>query len=526
MEKEFIDFTTWKAQLEKNLSIELPNLLSLKTISNWFECLEEYLGLNKAAEKCDNWDYKSDYYVYAYFDIADQCNRIIYVGIGKNSRAYSHWNGSHNSILNDYIKFWKDNHLEQKDVLKFISIGINQRQAAALETFIFDNLTPEANVVRYWMPDMSHEVTDKHRQKISNFHTEKIISPETRNKLSIANSNNLKLGLWFENNKIKSFTSTSQVRISYWIQKHYNKNVSPSSIWSTIRNDTTHKGFKLKVEKGKIIPNPLSKLLKRRITGSPVISKDEKGNLRVFISIKSAAEILNISDTNIKNVLLGQTSGVLGYNFRELTKNEIANNIIEWPIYYKISVDGNEELSLNLTASAHRHKLNKSIFTLILYHDREFSLSKGKRLTCKLIQNHTRQEIFNFEIIDNLLLPNPSQARQGHWNHKKNHLLELRKVKPKSITDWGRKSSGSLDAAKRNGWHREIFANYCKEVGNLKNPQDPWTYEKVLETLKNLSPQPKRIFEWQKLHPNSYRWASKNNQQHNLMKDLDMGNSS
>ena len=96
----------------------------------------------------------------------------------------------------------------------------------------------------------------------------------------------------------------------------------------------------------------------------------------------------------------------------------------------------------------------------------------------------------------------------------------MRRIKPSSITDWGGKSSGSLSAAKTKGWHREIYKRYCEEIGKKFNVQDPWTYEAIFQVLKELSPRPEKITDWQKLHQNSYKWAATNNQQHNLMRDL------
>lgn len=506
--------------LERKLGTQLPNFANTKEITEWFNHLESYLGVKRTAEKCNEWNNNSYYYVYTYSDVTDPYMPIVYVGIGQKRRAYSHWNNSHSDQLNEYIDYWKKNGLDQNDVLEIFIEDLSQRQAAALETLIYDVCGPSCNVVRYWTPDMSHEVGEYQRQRVSEAHAGKTLSNQTLEKIGAANTNDLSLELWFKGKMVKKFVAVSQTQIAKWIFDQYQITVGKGTLWSTITRDTDHRGFQLIVKKGKVSPIDRLVSIKKRIVGDALLAKDTQGKLRVFISVNSASDILDIAATNIQNVLKGRTKSGRGYCFRKLTDQEIQKNISKWPVYHKLSIDGVEEVSLNLTQSAKKHGLLKSTFTLIVHQNQDYKISRGKHLTCKLVQNHFDEELFDFEVEDDLSLPNQPQSKPGHWNQNENHLIELRRIKPSSITDWGRKSSGSLSAAKTKGWHREVYKRYCEEIGEKFIVQDPWTYEAAFQVLKGLSPRPEKITDWQKLHQNSYKWAATNNQQHDLMRDL------
>lgn len=514
------NFDAMLAYLEKSIGNHMPRFPEATELSEWFTFLEAYLDVSLTAETCKEWSSNSNYYVYTYRDITDPYMPIVYVGIGHGNRASSHWNSTHNAQLDLYVDYWKTNNLEQNDVLEFIITGLKQRQAAALETLIIDLNEPACNVVRYWCPDMSYEVDDKQRKRVSEHHSGKILTDQTIEKISTANTNSLSLELWYKGQFVRKFVNTSQTKIAKWIFDEFQINVGKSTLWSTIERNKDHRGFQLFVSKGEISSHDPSLSIKKRISGSPILAKDTDGKLRLFVSVNSASEILKIAAPNIRFVLKGDSPSTGGYCLRKLTNEEIQKNIPKWPIYYKLSVDGVEEFSLNLSQSAKKHGLAKSTFTLILHNNQDYKISGGKYLTCELIQNHFNEEIFGFEVEDNLSTPNQPQVAPGHWNLRENHLNELRRIKPTSITDWGRKSSGSLSAAKTKGWHREIYKLYCDEVGEKFNVQDPWTYEAALQILKELDPRPEKITDWQKSHPNSYRWAATINLQHNLMRDL------
>ena len=514
------DVGSMLAHLEKNIGNQIPIFLKIKKISEWFNHLETYLDVKSTAEECKEWSDNSNYYVYTYSDVTDLYVPIVYVGIGHGRRALSHWNTTHSTQLGEYLDYWKKNNLQQNDVLKFVIMGLKQRQAAALETLIIDLHDPACNVLRYWAPDMSHERSDKQRQKVSEAHMGKVLSNQTLEKIGAANTNNLTLELWFKGKLVRTFFNTSQTKIAKWIFDQYQITVGKGTLWSTITRDTDHRGFQLVLVNGKILSNDPLVSIKKRIASSPILMKDTQGKLRVFISVNSASEILDIAAPNIRIVLKGDSTSTNGYCIRKLTNEEIQKNISKWPVYHKLSIDGVEEISLNLSQSAKKHGLKKSTLTLIEHKNQDYKISQRKHLTCKLVQNHFDEELFGFEVEDDLSTPNQPQAAPGHWNQKENHLIELRKIKPSSITDWGRKSVGSLSAAKTKGWHRDIFKSYCEETGVEFNVQDPWTYESVFQVLKGLNPRPEKITDWQKLHQNSYRWAATNNQQHNLMRDL------
>ena len=514
------DVGSMLAHLEKKLGNQIPKFLKIKKTSEWFNHLETYLDVKSTAEECKEWNDNSNYYVYTYSDVTDLDVPIVYVGIGHGRRALSHWNTTHSTQLGKYLDYWKKNNLQQNDVLKFVIKGLKQRQAAALETLIIDLHDPACNVLRYWAPDMSHEVSDKQRQKASEAHTGKVLSNQTLEKIGAANTNNLTLDLWFKGKFVRTFLNTSQTKIAEWIFDQYQITVGKAALWSTITRDTDHRDFQLVLVNGKISSNDPLVSIKKRIASSPILMKDTQGKLRVFISLNSAADILEIAATNISAVLKGASTSTNGYSFRKLTNEEIQKNISKWPVYHKLSIDGVEEISLNLSQSAKKHGLKKSTFTLIEHKNQDYKISQGKHLTCKLVQNHFDEELFGCEVEDDLSIPNQPQFKKGHWNQKENHLIELRRIKPSSITDWGRKSSGSLSTAKTKGWHREVYKSYCEEIGKKINVQDPWTYEAVFEVLKGLSPRPEKITDWQKLHQNTYKWAATNRQQHNLMRDL------
>ena len=346
------DVGSMLAHLEKNICNQLPRFSNSKKISEWFNRLETHLDVKSTAEECNEWSHNSNYYVYTYSDVTDLYMPIVYVGIGHGRRALSHWNKTHSAQLDEYLDYWKKNNLQQNDVFKFVITGLKQRQAAALETLIIDLHDPACNVLRYWAPDMSHEINDKQRQRVSEIHTGKVLTNQTLEKIGIANTNNLSLELWFKGKLVRTFVNTSQTKIAKWIFGQYQITVGKGTLWSTITRDTDHRGFQLVLVNGKILSNDPLVSIKKRIAGSPILMKDTQGKLRVFISVNSASEILDIAAPNIRIVLKGDSTSTNGYCFRKLTNEEIQKNISRWPIYHKLSIDGVEEVSLNLTQSA------------------------------------------------------------------------------------------------------------------------------------------------------------------------------
>jgi hypothetical protein len=59
---------------------------------------------------------------------------------------------------------------------------------------------------------------------------------------------------------------------------------------------------------GKISSNNPLVSIKKRISSSPILMKDPQGKLRVFISVNSAADILEITATN--RDVLSNTGGI------------------------------------------------------------------------------------------------------------------------------------------------------------------------------------------------------------------------
>ena len=278
----------------KRLNIDIPFSANSISIEEYFENLEKFLGIKKQADAAVGWIDEKEHCVYGYYDNDDLFVRqLVYVGIGRSARATSHWAGTHALDFQLFLDELKAFGFQQSDVFEYLVEGLNQRQAAALETLIIDKMQPIFNKLRYWTPDLSHQTTDEARYSVSVKHQGKRLDDMTRSKIGSANTNQVVVELLHKNQHVRFFRNTSQNNIVRWIKQNFEIDLNPTTLWSTIKRNTHHSNFQLRVVEGNLHkPDSLS-TLKRRVEGTPVLVKEASGKLRLFVSANSASAAFN-----------------------------------------------------------------------------------------------------------------------------------------------------------------------------------------------------------------------------------------
>jgi hypothetical protein len=503
------------------LNIDLPFLVSSISIEEFFDNLEKFLGIKQQADAVACWIDEKEHCVYGYYDSDDLFVRqLVYVGIGRSARANSHWAGTHALDFQVFIDELKAFGFQQSDVFEYLVEGLNQRQAAAVETLIIDEIQPKFNKLRYWTPDLSHEITDEARYAMSEKHKDKQLEDKTRLKIGSANSNKVTLELLHKKHHVRFFQNTSQNNIARWIKRNYDLDLNPTTLWSTIKRNTHHRDFQLKIVAGNLnTPDVLSKL-KRRVSGTPVIIKETSGKLRLFVSANSAADTLNVPSVIIYRLCNGEDDTSMGLAARELTDDEFLTNITNWPLYYVIEVDGEILHTTNLRQASRQLGLRETTLTLLLRKKHPYSISNGIKLRGEMVFNSFNEEVKNFCVDDNLKLPEPAQKPNGFWNEDQNILQELHDLQPTSIADWGRKSIASYSNAKKRRVVDSIFRKFCDEANRPFKKQTGWDYQAAFQALANIEPTPSKLSDWSKGHQNSYHWAVRNKIQKKLFADF------
>jgi len=392
--------------------------------AGFYDRLERRLGVADQAEACEFWSSEADHYVYVYFDPMQIGRPVVYVGIGKGGRRVGHWTNTHNAILAQWIEYWKDEGLSAEDVSAVIAEGLTQRQAAAVETYFIDRTKAEANIVRYWCPDMSYERSEMERRTYSRIRSGRKKRQEVIDKSARSLSNKLTLDLYRGDELIRRFRNTSASVIAEWIRSELGADVYAAGLWHTVRSTHLHRGFRLKVV-GAAPPDldPLT-VIKKSIAGQAVLAKGVDGQLRVFVSLQSAAQKLDIVAPNIAHALKGKRPQAGNYTFRYLTDAEIERNIERWPVYYRICVDGVEHRVLNMTAFCESQRLKQTSVRKVISAG-GYCISGGKRVEGEIVRNHESLEILGADVDDDLPTPvlverAPAERQSGHrgvsWN--------------------------------------------------------------------------------------------------------------
>lgn len=380
--------------------------------------LEIELGVFEDAENCKIWDLNTNYYIYVFKDITQLDLPIVYVGISHNDQRRSrHWNSTHSQYLQNWIDYWKTENLIMEDVSEILVEGLNQREAACLETFIIATQKPEANVKYYWTPDQraEHSVEARHHHSI-------LMSGRRQprsgvNKAAKTRTNNDTYDLLLDSEIINTFEGASASSISNWILENCGETVSPSSLWATIKEKKgrTYKGFKL-VKTSESDGLTAKTLILRAITGKPIMIKDVKGQLRFFINSDSAAQSLNINSGDLASSSRGDRLQSQNYNSRYLSEFEISSNIEKWPVYHLVTIDGKEHKFFNISKFCEKHKLIKGTVHKLLSGSQEYCITAGKRVEGSTVWKHESLELFDLEVSDDLKLPiNRSAKRKSEY---------------------------------------------------------------------------------------------------------------
>ena len=379
----------------------------------WNENLEHELSIEDAANSCKIWDSSKIYYVYIYRDILQLQIPTIYVGIGHgNRRARSHWTQTHNQGLTEYIKYWKKNGVQNvTDVMSIVANNLTQRQAAAVEcSLIRKHEADVVNVVDYWTPAKTAPASERQQRHFSTTRMGQKRDENANLASSRSLSNQLTLQLYKDGTPVKTFVATSATSIANWIQRNHVVEVNTSLLWKTLRTGHPTNGFSLLILEGKLKNVSALQKVKKRIAWVPVLLKGLDGICRVFISISSAAEAIGSTSSKLSLALSGKSKQTGSHNIRYLTEKEIKNNIHLWPLYYKVTVDDHEELVLNLNAATQKFKIKRSAFSNFLkdkvtYPNRNFTVSYNKKIACEMYFQNQNEEIFGFEVKDNLKTP-------------------------------------------------------------------------------------------------------------------------
>ena len=392
------------------MSIQFGKNLPKELNDEWFDRLEIDLGVKSIADQCENWESGRNSYVYVYRDITDLDRPIIYVGIGKLRRAWKHWTKSHNDDLNEWIKYWKaEGIVNILDVMSKVSEGLTQRQAAALECkLIRANKETVTNVVDYWCPDFKWPASDNELLNRSKKLAGREQTKQHTENSSLARMNDLKVGLFFNEELIAEFESKGQNFIARWISTYRNTEVAPGNLWGSLRRKTKTRGYWLKLIDGRLPEaDPIKKLKQRVAAMKPVLLKDERGSTRLFISCQSAGEKFNISPSSFQSVCLGKQKTVARCSARYLQPAEIKANARLWPIYHKITSAGEEErIYLNLSKAAKELGVSDASLSRAGKTNVPVKVvSMGKVLTIETVHRSSEEEIFGFSIIDDLALP-------------------------------------------------------------------------------------------------------------------------
>ena len=370
--------------------------------------LEVKLGFFEDAENCASWDHRPNYCVYVFEDPLQIDIPKIYIGMGEKSRRVRHWKHTHSKLLQPWIAYWGANGLNVEDISRVIKEGLSQRQAACLETYLITEHKPEANIKYYWTPDQSsgHSEDDRRHHSKKMLGRAQLLDGVKRAAKSRTNKHTLELH--FSGQCIKIFQNTSALQISNWILEQQKIAILPSALWATItgRKGSNTKGFKLiKTSVGSELS--LKNKLLRAINGKSVVTKNVDAQIRVFVSAAAASDTLEVNEGCLGSVIRGTYKQTKGYTSRYLTGEEISKNIKKWPAHHEIIFDGTIYRFFNITKFRKSKKLVIGTVHKLLTGAAEYSISVGRKIEGSTRWVYQSFEIFDFEMIDDLPIPEP-----------------------------------------------------------------------------------------------------------------------
>lgn len=417
--------------------VDLPKIIT----EQWVYQIERELNIHDQANDCDFWLNDTSHYVYAYKDITQLDQLLVYVGIGSGHRARSHWTKSHNKILNLYVDHWKAQNLSVDDVLQIICCDIKQRHAAAIETYLIENLKPECNFVRYWMPDGTQEISEDRLMKWrveSNPVLAKNLDGELR-LFTSARSAGLALGILRNSilekiGKIPKGPERLQHTFRYLTEAEIDANIHLWPAYYEIQ--LNGKNFKcLNLEKFSSQQNlPYSEI--KIGTVNPEITTTVEGSLfRCKFVQKHESE--EIHGFKVKDDLPRPKRGN-GYQF---IKSKGSYRV-------QIRIDGNN----NYIGTTKNEKIAQLVADFVYENDTNADVI----VQAKTYLSNLRREIEG----------QSSRRPALYFSQPENILTELIEIQPKSLSDWQHRSSTSYTWAWRLGKQRELFAAYLEEQRN------------------------------------------------------------
>ena len=262
-------------------------------------------------------------------------------------------------------------------------------------------------------------------------------------------------------------------------------------------------------------------LLKIRAFSNPVLAKDFNGALRLFISAKSAANALGILRNSILEKV-GKTErgySKLGYSFRYLTESEIKANIKLWPIYYRLVQNENVILSINLKKTLKELQKSKHELDIYFKHSEHKEASLTPKISYEVIHNHDNEELFNFNITDDLETPEFGKG-YTYIKRKNRYLIQIKLNGSNNIigiTPSEEIAKQVADFVYDNKDDQNVIDNAKKLCEKLKDkngerrrrvPNGFYSYpENIRKELIRIKP--KSLWDWQKKNDNSYVWAWK-----------------
>jgi hypothetical protein len=505
----------------------------------WHDKLEDELSVKEFADVCDDWDERPIYYVYAYRDITQIDKPFVYIGIGHDTRrAKIHWNSTHNEALSDYVTYWKNCSISNvSEVMSYVAKNLTQRQAAAVECkLIREHENDVVNIIDYWTPSNNAGASERQQKHYSNSRKGQIRTEFHNQASAEALSNNLVVELFKHDQSIKLFKRKSGPMIVAWIKKYLEVEIGSSTLWATLRGGYHPKGFYLKVLEGELRKVSVKEKIRKRIAALPVLAKGSDGEYRLFISAASAADALGSTSPKISQALTTERNSTGGYSFRTLEDYEIKDNIHLWPIYYRVNVDQTSKLVLNLNAATKEFNVKRSAFSNFIrdkkiYPSRQFTVSYGKKISCEMFEMHESEEIFDFEIKDNLSTPTPFK---GYSYEKGNYKIRLtigdmgyqtsigrtksEDTAQKTVsfaTDLSNDSSNiDTDSSKINMIKKYLHDLKLETGEAIHKKNNHWNYDTIYSEILKIKP--KNLADWENQSGGSYGAALKLGKQREL----------
>lgn len=413
--------------------VDLPKNIT----EEWIHQIERELNIHDQANGCSFWAHDTDHYVYAYKDLTQLDQPVVYVGIGRGHRARSHWTKSHNKILNLYVDHWKAQNLSVDDVLQIIRCDINQRFAAAIETYLIENWKPECNFVRYWMPDGTQEISEDRLMKWR-IESNPVLAKNLDGNLRLftsARSAGLALGI-LRNSILEKIGKTPkgperlQHTFRYLTEAELEANIH---LWPAFYE------VHLNEEKFKCL----------NLEKFSFNQKLPYSAIKVGVDNPEITTTVNGLSIHCKYVQQHENEEIHGFTVRDdLPRPKRGNG------YQYVKSKDSYRVQIRIDGKNHYIGVTKveEIAQLVADFVYENITNTDVVEQAKVYLSSLRSEIENHSFRRPAL----------HFSHPENILSELIKVQPKSLSDWQSKSSTSYTWAWRLGKQRELFATYLE----------------------------------------------------------------